>query len=70
MLRLVVIEADGGGSVHVQMAVLWPAVIRADGGGGMWWARADGEGGLRWPKLMVVAMFLHVGGGPPMSVLG
>jgi hypothetical protein len=27
-------------------------------------ARADGGGGLRWSKPTVVAVFVHVGGGP------
>jgi hypothetical protein len=25
-------------------------------------AGADGSGGLRWPELMVVAVFMHMGG--------
>jgi hypothetical protein len=29
---------------------------------------ANGGGDLRWPQPMVVAVFVHVGGGPPMSV--
>jgi hypothetical protein len=43
----------------VRVAVLHPMVTRVDGGGG-----------LRWSKQMVVKAFVHVGGGPPMPILG
>jgi hypothetical protein len=45
--------------VRVRAAVLQPAVSRVDGGGG-----------LRWPESMVVAAFMHVGGGPTHASFG
>jgi hypothetical protein len=54
-------DHEGGceGSARMRVAVLRPTVTGADGGGG-----------LRWPEPMVVVAFMHVGGAPPMSVLG